>query len=421
MLNNDGEQIYVAELGVPTCFYVSQETRYPLQHPTGFQVNKGYYAIHPRYEQSALDGYAEMALVIEFVSQGIKEAEEHALKVGRMFGSAASAFGGYPLESPYLRRIAHIGIYNDLKSQYNYSYGIKPYTLSQFDYEGGHQFDRYLQSISLADANTRHHIQSAIHWYGISISTDDPAISWVAAWTGLECIGKIIHEQAHPNGPKARCETCGNIPGEDRNRKKAGIDHMFNILSKVPSSASLSEEVRQLLVKDFLWSLSSEDAENLRSWIVHGLEDIETSVQRSSRSRRFLAHVLNAAIQIVLGEHVTSWLPGDYGSHPNARYSLRFKEGFTMSPYHGDWGAKLHTKTQPNIPRPDNPYLVIVEVKLLLNGSAVGFVELQSEELFGRGASVHHVDDHSEVTGLPDWHDRPSDPPWKPWTGAQLN
>ena len=165
-MNNDGEQIYVAELGVPTCFYVSQETRYSLQHPTGFQVNKGYYGIRPRDEQSALDGYAEMALVIEFVSQGIKEAEEHALKVGRMFGSVAAAFGGYPLESPYLRSIAHIGIHNDLKCQYNYSYGIKPYTLSQFDYEGGHQFDRYLQSISLADANTRpsHPVSDPLVW-----------------------------------------------------------------------------------------------------------------------------------------------------------------------------------------------------------------------------------------------------------------
>ena len=421
MLNNDGEQIYVAELGVPTCFYVSQETRYSLQHPTGFQVNKGYYGIRPRDEQSALDGYAEMALVIEFVSQGIKEAEEHALKVGRMFGSVAAAFGGYPLESPFLRSIAHIGIHNDLKCQYNYSYGIKPYTLSQFDYEGGHQFDRYLQSISLADANTRHHIQSAIHWYGMSISTDDPAISWVAAWTGLECIGKIIHEQAHPNGPKARCETCGNIPGEDRDRKKAGIDHMFNALVKGPLSASLSEKVRQSLDKDFIWSVSSEDAENLRSSIVHGLEDIEMSVQRSSRSRRFLAHVLNAAIQEALGGHVVSWLPGDYGSHPNARYSLRFKEGYIRSPYLGDWGAKLHTKTQPNIPGPDSPYLVIVEVEFLLHYSAVGFVEFQSEEPFGQDTSVHHVNDQSEVTGLPDWHDRPSDPPWKKWTGVQLN
>ena len=332
---------------MPTCFYANQETRYPLQHPEGFQVNKGYCVIPSRDEQSALDGYTEMALVIEFVSQRIKEAEEHALKVGRMFASVASAFGGFPLESPCLRRIANIGIYDDLKAQYTYVYGIKPYVLSQFDYEGGHLFDRYVQSISAADAKTRHQIQSAIHWYGICISADDPAVSWVAAWTGLECIGKIIHEQAHPNGPKARCETCGNTLGRDRDRKKAGIDHMFNALVKGPLSASLSEEVRQSLDKDFLWRLSSEDAENLRSSIVHGLEDVETSVQRSSRSRRFLAHVLNAAIQTALGKHVISWLPSDYASHPNARYSLRFKEGCTMSPFHGHQPMGCPNSYQP--------------------------------------------------------------------------
>ena len=421
MLNNDGEQIYVAELGVPTCFYANKEARHPLKYPKGFQVNKGYCVIPPRDEQSALDGYTEMALVIEFVSQGIKEAEEHALKVGRMFASVASAFGGFPLESPYLRRIANMGIYDDLKAQYTYVYGIKPYVLSQFDYEGGHLFDRYVRSISAADAKTRHQIQSAIHWYGICISADDPAVSWVAAWTGLECIGKIIHEQAHPNGPKARCETCGNTLGRDRDRKKAGIDHMFNALVKGPLSASLSEEVRQSLDKDFLWSLSSEDAENLRSSIVHGLEDVETSVQRSSRSRRFLAHVLNAAIHTALGEHVISWLPGDHGSHPNARYSLRFKERCTMSPYHGEWGAQIHTDHQPNVPRRDAPYAAIVDIEWLMHDRTVGFVELLAEEQFQRGNKVYRVEDESEVTGLPDWHDRPSDPPWKPWTGAQLN
>ena len=188
---------------MPTCFYANQETRYPLQHPEGFQVNKGYCVIPSRDEQSALDGYTEMALVIEFVSQRIKEAEEHALKVGRMFASVASAFGGFPLESPCLRRIANIGIYDDLKAQYTYVYGIKPYVLSQFDYEGGHLFDRYVQSISAADAKTRHQIQSAIHWYGICISADDPAVSWVAAWTGSR-----VHRKNHSRtGPSKWTES----------------------------------------------------------------------------------------------------------------------------------------------------------------------------------------------------------------------
>ena len=92
-----------------------------------------------------------------------------------------------------------------------------------------------------------------------------------------------------------------------------------------------------------------------------------------------------------------------------------------MSPFHGQWGAQIHTNHQPNVPRRDAPYVVIVEAKLLLHDSAVGFVELQSEEQFQRGDRVYSVEDESGVTGLPEWQDRPSDPPWKPWTGVQLN
>ena len=94
MLNRGGEQIYVAELTVPTCFYPSKEKRYRLEDPVGFRVSKGYYAIRPPDEQSTLDGYAELVPVFEFVSHEIKEAEEHALKVGRMFGSVASEVDG---------------------------------------------------------------------------------------------------------------------------------------------------------------------------------------------------------------------------------------------------------------------------------------------------------------------------------------
>ena len=415
MLSKFGEQIYIAELRVPTCFYPSRETRYPLQHPAGFQVRKGYYAIRPPKERFTLGGYIELVLVLEFLGQDLKEAEEHALKVGGMFGSAAAAFGGYPLELPYLDRIAHIGANNHLKSQHDYSYGVKPYILYQFDHEGGHQFSRYLQSLSSIDATTRHQLESAIHWYGICVSADDPAVSYVSAWTGLESIGTIIHQKAHPNGSRAHCKTCGNVAGEERDRKKAGIDHMFKLLIDVPKSVSLSDKVRHSLARDFTGELSSKEANDLRDSIVHGLGDIESLVQKSSRSRMFLAHALNAAIQTVMGDHVKSWMPGDYGPHPNARYSFRFKDGFTNSPYLGEWAAVLHTKAQPNIP--EYP----VDVDWILHESAAEFIEFQSQELFSRGTNVYDLATESEVTGLPNWHDRPSEPLWKEYTGVQLN
>lgn len=414
-----GEQIYVAELRVPTCFYPSEEKRYSLRDPAGFQVSKGYYAIRPPDERSNLGGYAELGLVIEFVSQGLREAEDRAFKVGGIFGSVAAAFGGYPLESPYLRRIAHVGIHGDLKSQHEYSYGVKPYVLTQFDYEGGHQFDRYLQSISATDAKTRYQIQSAIHWFAICIGADDPAVSFVAAWTGLECIGEIIHQKAHPNGPKAPCKTCGNIPGKNRKRKEAGIDHMFNSLIKGPLSTSLSDEARQALDKDFQGSLSSKDAGCLRHSIVHGLRDIETIARQSSHSRRFVADVLNAAIHIGLGDHVNSWLPGDYGLYPNVRCSLRFKDGYRRSPFHGQWGAELRTELLPDSPVEEKPVTGSFRMEWPLDGSAIGFVDFSSSELFSWESVAYDLSNQSEVTGLPNWHDRPSEPPWKEWGGPE--
>ena len=420
MLNSRRENVYVAELTVPTCFYPSSEIRRAICNPGRFGLSRGYYKIRPPDEQSTVTGYAELVLVIQFLSQGLKEAEDQASEVGTLFGSLASAYGGYPLESPYLSRIARIDINNHLKSQHSYLYRPKPYTLSTFDHGTRYQFDQYIESFS-SDAATRHQLQAAIHWYGICVSAGDPMVSYVAAWTGLESIGTIIHQMAHPNGQRAHCKTCGNISGEDRDRKKAGIDHMFNSLTNGPLSASLSQEARQSLDKDFLGSLSSKDAGNLRNSIVHGLDDVEAIVQQSSRSWRFLAHVLNASIQTVMGKSVKSLMPGDYEFHPDARYSCRFKEGLIRSPYHGEWGAKLRAEIELNTQPPDRCYIGSIEVELAIHDSAVEFVEFTSEDLFKRDADVYDVGKQSFVTGLPTWNSRPAEPAWKEWVGLENN
>ena len=187
----------------------------------------------------------------------------------------ASAYGGYPLQSPYLHRIARIGVDGNLNSQHDYGYRGKPYALSEFNQTADHQFRQYLQSISSIGGKTRYQLQSAIHWYGISISSDDPTVSYVAAWTGLECIGIVIDSIAHPNGPKIHCQTCRNRAGERRDRKKAGITHILNRLTDGPWSESLTDEAREQLAKDFRGSFTSQEANDLRDSIVHGLDDIE--------------------------------------------------------------------------------------------------------------------------------------------------
>ena len=413
MLNKNGEHIYVAELRVPTRFYPSSETRRAIDNPAEFGIIKGYYVIRPPDEQSTVIGYAELILVIEFVSPSLKEAEDHALRVGRVFSSMASAYGGYPLESPYLHRIACIGVDHELKSQHDYCYLDRPYILSEFNQTVGHQFRQYLQSISSVDGKTRHQLQSAIHWYGISISSDDPTVSYVAAWTGLESIGTDIDRRAHPKGPKGHCQTCGNIAGGKRDHKKAGITHMFNRLTGDSLSASLSNEARELLAKELQRNFSARDAQKLRNSIVHGSGEIESLVHESSRSRRHLVHVLSASIQSAMSPYVKSWIPGEYGFHPGARCSFMFKGGLCISPYYGEWAAKFDSKTQPGNQAQGRPYKGVLDVEWHIRESALGFVESESKELFKRNVDIQNLNDGTDVLGLTTWHDRSPEPEWK--------
>ena len=196
---------------------------------------------------------------------------------------------------------------------------------------------------------------------------------------------------------------------------------MFNRLIKGPLSTSLSDDARQSLEKDFRGSLSSKDAGCLRHSIVHGLRDMETVAQQSSRSRRFVAHVLNAAIHMGLGEHVDSWLPGDYGPYPNVRCSLRFKDGYNRSPFHGQWGAELRTELLRDSPVEEKPVTGSFQMDWSLDRSAFGLVDSSSSELFSRESVVYDLSNRSEVNGLPDWHDRPSEPPRKEWGGSEEN
>ena len=135
------------------------------------------------------------------------------------------------LRTHYLRRIASVGSHAKMRSQHNYLYGPRPYMLLTYDQVVDHQYLNYLKSVSMIDVNSRRQIQSAIHWYGTAISEDEPTVSYVAAWTGLECIGPLIDKVAHPKGSKVQCDICCNIVGQKRRKYKAGITHMFNRIS----------------------------------------------------------------------------------------------------------------------------------------------------------------------------------------------
>ena len=122
--------------------------------------------------------------MIEFLSSGLLEAEARAVSMGELFSSLLSAFGAYPLQSYQLRRIACMDLNQDLRTHHNYVHRDRPYMLSAFDQLSAYRLAKYIQSVASIDINARGQLQSAIHWYGLSVSAQDPTVSYVARMDG---------------------------------------------------------------------------------------------------------------------------------------------------------------------------------------------------------------------------------------------
>ena len=400
------EQVYVAELKAPSHFYVESEVRHVLPAPSGFEVSKGYWVARPPSEQAALKGYAELALTILFVSKTLKEAEEHALKVGRTFSSLTSAFGGYPLAMPRLNRIATVDVSERLLTQHNYSYDDQLHESlgGPFDSIVQHRFQRYIEFFSLFDESTRYRLQSAIHWYGIAVGTDDPTVSYVAAWTGLECVGLLMDGRFHAQASNAPCQTCGNQAGKKRDRKMAGIEHVFNSGTLEP-------------MKGFSFQKSRE----LRNDAVHGLRESESIMQDCSTFGHFLIDLLGISIVTALtppkygqDQSIRSLMARDYELRPCSRMSIKFSEG-QMSPYLGEWiEGNLSRKPQRGTHGQGQSDLVMdIDSTWAIHNSQHDFVESVSYEEFRRlRQEEYSLPDREKPPFIP-WRDRPSSPAWR--------
>ena len=404
------EQIYVAELRVPSYFYSRRERRGAIPNPSGFGINKAYWVVRPPDEQPTANEYPELIFIIEFVSKTLKEAEDHALKVGRIFNSIVSAYGGFPFKKPYIYRIASIDLRGCLISQHNYWYTSE--LLSGFDQTVEHQLQKYFMCASAIDGEKRHRLQSAIHWYGIAIGADEPTISYVAAWTGLESVGEIIDCIAHPNGSRDVCNICPNRPGRRGERSTPGINHSFNFVSKEFLHQSLSHEAKELLTKD-LAEFSFEEARTLRNAVVHGRPGLDALVQKCSVHKRHLFHVLNASIQTTLNSSAKSWIPGYYEFHPHGRSSFKFKKGLRKSPYHDEWIEGFRYKTQPSVPDKERVDSSVVSVEWESNPNIADFIEAKCAENFIRDAEVYDFSEESIMSGLTTWDHRRAEPLWE--------
>ncbi len=400
-------QVYVAQLKVPSYFHIRKEVRKPLPNPAGFEVSKGYWVARPPHERSALPEYAELTLTILFASKELKDAEDHALKVGRMFSTPTSAFGGYPLAPPRLHRIASVDALERLRSQHNYYYDDQLHLSLgvTFDSIVEHRFQRYLQFFSSVDEDTKYRIQSAMHWHGVAVGSEDPTVSYVAAWTGLECIGLLMDRRFHEQGRKAPCSTCGNPAGKERGRKMAGIEHVFKSGAVEPKKRFPHEQARKL----------RDDA-------VHGLRPIEPLFQDCSEFFRYLIDLLAASISTALtppecndNSAVRSLIAGDYEFRPASRMSIKFSEG-QMEPYLDDkWVVGNLCRESKREPQGHGQSDVVMSGERLwqIDASQREYVESECYEEFTRVGQGEYP-----LSGLPmpeiiPWKDRPSEPAWK--------
>ena len=405
------KQLYVAEVKAPSYFHVESEVRDPLPNPGGFEVSKGYWIVRPPDEQSAVEGYANLALTILFSSKTLKDAEDHALKVGRLFSDLTSAFGGYPLGPPRLSRIASVDLSEKLLTQHNYSYDDRLHESlgGTFAPIVQHRYLRYLEAFSSTDGDTRYRLQLALHWYGIAVSADDPIVSYVAAWTGLECIGLVMDLRFHTQGSKAPCRTCGNEAGKDRDRTMAGIEHGFN-----------SETIEPIE------GFSHEKAHQLRNDVVHGLRPRELLVQDCSTFRQFLIDLLNATILTALSppeysqeQSIRSIMAGDYENRPCSRASIKFRIG-QVSPYLGEWiQGNVRRQSRRGTYGDGKPDLEIsINSAWGMNEEQCAFVEARSYEEFRRsGFGEYPLPDGNSMPAFIPWQDRPSWPAWKSVSG----
>ena len=396
----------MAELRLPTFFNVERGVRKVLPNPSGFSVHNGYWVSRTPDGESAIEGDSELTLVFQYVGRTLKDAEEHALQVGAKFGSLTSAFGGYPLASPRLQRVAAVNVEERLVTQHNYLYDDRLHETQRasFDPKVQNEYQRFLDFFSSYNGKTIYRLQSAIHWYSIAISADDPAVAYVAAWTGLECIGLVMDSRFHPQGSRAACLTCGNRAGGKRDSTVAGIEHVFK-------SGTLES----------IDGFSFERAHQLRHDVVHGLREIELLMQECSDFGRFLIDLLNVSFLTALtpqeykdDNSVLSLKAGDYRIRPTSRLSILFNEG-QMSPYLGDWVECRLIRKPLRGTQGQGISDVLMEVEsswIVHNEQRDSVVSFSYEEFRRLGQEEYPLEGRDMPRFLP-WRDRPLEPAWQ--------
>lgn len=323
---------HIAEIILPSALFTKPEERGVIESPQGFAIVKGYWQPHFEEDQFKEKRPAGLAVTVEFEAGEREAAEDKALEVGLKLSEIVSLYSGSPLSKPLIGKLARIGPSDGIFEQHQYFYSAEYNRLPRIEMDKPN-FQTLLKWFGVENSADTYRMELAARWYGVAVGSSDPLDGYLASWIGLESIGPVIDSRFHPNGPKASCRVCKNKAGKDRDRKKAGIEHMV-----------------RLAAPEVFESHSIDDLANIRDQIAHGLAE--------PKDLRNVAAILLQDLILVLGVAILTAarpesakpgsgkaaLPRDYEYRPEGMFSLRSDVELTKHrPYYGEWIPVMRT------------------------------------------------------------------------------
>ena len=414
------ESLYVAEVHIPTNTVSSSDTRIPLGDSKTLGIVRGYCRLKETDTgDSDTPLLANIAMMLEFLSPSLKKAENHAIKIGQDMSSAVASSWNTPFQEPRLYRIAHEDVTKKILSQHHYSYLPEPAVI---DFGGTsllHVLPAAINILESLDTQTGERVIAAQRWYGMALAADDPAISYLAAWMGLEYIGMLLNQLWHKNGVKLTCNVCQNPANIKRDRTMAGIEHGFGLLAsgQLIDLNTMAQSARPQFNRDIKTGFTFKQAENIRNILVHGLEQHPEVRAEAPKFRRHLTHVLYGCIRHLVRVTDRAVLPAEHRVGPDLRYSIKSRRPQDADPYLDKWPTVVELKIAADSDYAKSGFTRTTEAKIDAASQAkIGF---ECSEAFSRGIGAFDLTDQESdpkpMTGLVAWEDRSVEPDWQPF------
>ena len=421
------ESIYVADLHVPTTVVDAPKTRIQIPNPHTFGITKGYCSFRSStVKQEATPELDDLIAVVELVAPCLKVAEDRAIRVGWQISTYISAYFGTPYEEPQLVRIAVLDAVGALKAQHHYQYLPRPATVVSGGSGITGDLMNYIGRLTGFEPEPRERLKVAAHWYGMALASNDSAVSYVSAWTGLESIDPLLDRKWHEVNGFEHCGTCNVQPDEKKSTRYPGIRHAFGLVANETlfDLGRMHSTVVTFLESELRIDLTYVEANDLRNELAHGDRSLTEASESAVIYRRHLIHVLHGSIRHIIANRAPSMVAADHRVRPDCRYSMDFNSAQAKSPYSGEWlpGPQFTVVSQraQNLSR----YYRSVSVDISGDMSLIELIAADCTQLFGRRIDEFDLEEDPFNPKLmppsPTWEERSEEPNWQPFDGASL-